>query len=146
MGTLREIKTGRSCTLEPEHLIGRGPQCSLRLSASYVSAQHAVIRWNGRSWDLLDRGSRNGTRLSGALIEPRRVFPIEEGAIVAFGHADEEWELCDASEPRVSVVPLDPGEPLVGVDAVIGVPSTDDPQGTVYRDGDGQWRLEYADG
>jgi FHA domain len=61
----------RSVILLPEHLIGRGPQCALRLAdKNYVSSQHAVIRWSGNGWEALDRGSRNGTRLDGTPSRP----------------------------------------------------------------------------
>ncbi|HEY6078750.1 MAG TPA: FHA domain-containing protein, partial [Polyangiaceae bacterium] len=72
MAELRRTDGTRSCLLMNEHLIGRGPQCALRLSAAYVSTQHALIRWDGHAWELLDRGSRNGTLLNGSLLEPGR--------------------------------------------------------------------------
>ena len=145
MGKLRAVKDGGSSILEPEHLIGRGPQCSLRLPGKYVSAQHAVIRWNSSGWELLDRGSRNGTRLNGEAIEPRRTYAIEQGSVIAFGHDSEEWILCDAAQPEVVVIATDTGEPVLCTDGMIGIPSNDDPQCVVYRDVDGVWKLEYPD-
>src|SRR5688572_8838092 len=58
MAELREESGERCCTLMAEHLIGRGPQCALRLDPKYVSTQHAVIRWSGNGWELIDRASR----------------------------------------------------------------------------------------
>ena len=79
MAELREESGERSCILMAEHLIGRGPQCALRLTPKYVSTQHAVIRWSGNGWELIDRASRNGTRLNGETVEPGRALPPGQG-------------------------------------------------------------------
>ena len=60
MAELRRTDGTRSCLLMNEHLIGRGPQCALRLGAPYVSTQHALIRWAGSWWEVLDRGNLTG--------------------------------------------------------------------------------------
>lgn len=129
-----------------EHLIGRGQQCALRLTASYVSAQHALIRWDGRAWEILDRGSRNGTQLNGAVLEPGRAQRLTKDSVVTFGHADERWALVDAGEPETMAVALDTGQALLGVQGLIGLPSSQNPEHTLYLDHDGSWRLERADG
>ncbi|MEI9953495.1 MAG: FHA domain-containing protein [Pseudomonadota bacterium] len=49
MAQLREMNGVRAAVLQPEHLVGRSPQCTLQLVPGYVSAQHALIRWNGSS-------------------------------------------------------------------------------------------------
>src|SRR6188768_3928169 len=101
MAELRRTDGTRSCLLMTEHLVGRGPQCALRLSGSYVSAQHALIRWDGRAWQLLDRGSRNGTHLNGVLLEPGHESRLLKGSQVTFGHPDERWAFVDAGEPQI---------------------------------------------
>src|ERR1700742_3630828 len=98
MAKLLEESGQRSCVLLAEHLIGRGPQCALRLAdKNYVSSQHAVIRWSGNAWEVLDRGSRNGTRLDGAALEPGRAYRLQKGSVLSFGHPRERWTLADAS-------------------------------------------------
>src|SRR5215510_15963116 len=104
MGKLREVNGSGQSFLLPEHLIGRGVQCSLRLERPYVSTQHAVVRWNGGAWELVDRGSRNGTYLDGALVELRKPYPLVVGCQLAFGHAAESWKLEDATGPEVCVI------------------------------------------
>lgn len=146
MAELRRTDGSRSCVLLPEHLVGRGSQCALRLSAGYVSTQHALIRWDGRAWELLDRGSRNGTQLNGASIETGRAYRLTKDAIITFGHADERWALVDAGEPQTMVMALDTGEVLLGTQGLIGLPSSKEPQCTLYLDHDGQWKLEQANG
>lgn len=146
MAELREESGQRSCILMAEHLIGRGPQCALRLSANYISSQHAVIRWAGNCWEVLDRGSRNGTRLNGAPLEPGRAYRLLKGAVVSFGHPDERWALTDTSEPQAMVVALDTGEARLEHYGMIGIPSNDNPELTLFRDLDGAWQLEDVDG
>ena len=146
MAELRRTDGSRSCLLMTEHLIGRGPQCALRLSAGYVSAQHALVRWDGRAWEILDRGSRNGTHLNGAALEPGRAYRLLKDSIVSFGHANERWALVDASEPQTMAVALDDGEALLGTQGLIGLPSSKNPEQTLLLGSDGVWRLERADG
>lgn len=129
-----------------EHLIGRGPQCALRLSAPYVSTQHALVRWDGHAWELLDRGSRNGTLLNGILLEPGRAQRLAAGHVLTFGHVDERWELVDAAEPQIMAVALDSGQALLGAQGWIGLPSSKNPECTLFLDRDGGWKLERADG
>jgi pSer/pThr/pTyr-binding forkhead associated (FHA) protein len=132
--------------LMPEHLIGRGPQCALRLAKNYVSSQHAVIRWFGNGWELLDRASRNGTQLNGATIEPGRPYRLNKGAIIAFGNQQERWVLADAGEPQVMVVAMETGEARIEHHGMIGIPSNENPESTVFLDRDGLWKLENAEG
>jgi pSer/pThr/pTyr-binding forkhead associated (FHA) protein len=148
MAELRETHGTRRCTLLPEHLIGRGAQCALRLDASkkYVSSQHALIRWVGSGWEVLDRGSRNGTRVNGAPVEPGRACRLAKGSVLTFGHADESWTFTDTGEPRVMAFDLDSGEARVEQYNLIGIPSNESPECTLFLDGDGVWRLEHADG
>lgn len=146
MGELRRSDGTHPRLLLNQHLVGRGPECALRLSGTYVSAQHALIRWHDRAWELLDRGSRNGTRLDDAALEPGRPYALNKGAIITFGHRDESWQLSDDREPEVMVVALDDGEALLGSQGILGLPSNKDPECTLYLDGDGLWKLEPADG
>ena len=129
-----------------QHLIGRGPECALRLSGAYVSAQHALIRWHDRAWEILDRGSRNGTRLDGVALEPGRPYRLRKGATLVFGHEEQSWLVSSVSEPEIMVVALDTGEALLGTQGVIGLPSSSDPECTLYLDVDNRWKLESADG
>ncbi|MFZ5894980.1 MAG: FHA domain-containing protein [Myxococcota bacterium] len=131
--------------LQSEHLIGRGSQCNLLLSRAYVSTQHALIRWSGTAWELVDRGSRNGTLVDGVQVEAGKPYALELGSVVAFGHREECWQLVDIGPPQVAIVCLDTNVELLDTVGVIGVPSDDDPICSVYRDTDGLWKLEYPD-
>jgi FHA domain len=142
---LREANGSRSCVLEHEHLVGRSPASDLVLAAAYVSSRHAVIRWSDDGWVLRDLGSQNGTFLNGKPVRPGETQRLEPGQRLAFGSIEQEWLLTDAAPPRPHVVSLDTPdeEPLEG--EVIGIPSSQNPLGTVYQGSDGQWMLERAD-
>jgi FHA domain len=146
MAELRRTDGTRSCLLMTEHLIGRGPQCALCLSGGYVSTQHALIRWDGWAWELLDRGSRNGTQVNGVAAEPGRAYRLKKDSVLTFGHASERWALVDAGEPETMAVALDTGQALLGKQGLIGLPSSKSPECTLYLDHDGAWKLEQANG
>jgi hypothetical protein len=128
--------------LEADHLVGRSPRCGLHLDQTYVSSQHASIRWAGDGWEIKDLGSRNGTFVGGTPLKPGQEYPIRKGAILAFGRADQLWELEDESAPQVMAVPADGSPPAVIDGDMLAAPSSDDPQVTIYRGSDGRWRLE----
>jgi len=146
MAELRRTDGTRSCLLMTEHLVGRGSQCALRLTAAYVSAQHALIRWDGRAWEVLDRGSRNGTQLNGAVLEPGRGYRLHRDALVTFGHVDERWVLVDAGEPQIMAVSLETGQALLGGQGLIGLPSSKQPECTLFLAPDGVWKIEQPNG
>ncbi len=147
MAKLLEERGKRSCILLPEHLIGRGPQCALRLAdRNYVSSQHALIRWSGNAWEALDRGSRNGTTLNGEALEPGRPYRLLKGSVLSFGHPEERWSFSDASEPRAMALALASGDAHLDSCGMIGIPSNDKPECTLLQASDGSWQLEDADG
>ena len=147
MGAIRESSTGDTRILEPSHVVGRvpAPRCSLTLDKPFVSAVHAELRWTGVAWEVKDLGSRNGTYLDGRRLDPSAPSRIAKGSKMAFGKAEQEWEMVDASPPRVMVVPLSGGEPVLLRDDFIALPSSDDPQATIYCTIDGTWVIESAD-
>jgi hypothetical protein len=135
----------QSRVLEPDHLVGRGPQCSLRLPHEYVSAQHAVIRWNGEAWEVLDRGGRNGTYLNGQALRAGQSNQLRAGDQLAFGNLEEEWILLDTGAPDVMLVDVETSEALLASDGMVCVPSAEEPQFIVFRDRDGAWKFEQPD-
>jgi len=146
MAELREEGGERRCILMAAHLNGRDPQCALRLTPKYVSTQHAVIRWSGKGWELIDRASRNGTRLNGDTIEPGRAHRMDKGSVVSFGHPEQCWALVDASEPQVMVLTLESGQVFLENFGMIGIPSAESPELTLFKDADGFWRMEDSEG
>jgi len=145
MALLQHSRSDRSLIVEPELLIGRSPTAGLCITEPYVSAQHALLRWAGARWVLKDLGSRNGTFLNGARLEGGRNYDVSTGAELAFGRASELWRVLDDAPPPVMAIPLNGGEPLI-VHEVLGLPSSQEPLASIFRDVDGRWKLEAADG
>jgi pSer/pThr/pTyr-binding forkhead associated (FHA) protein len=146
MGSICNRVTGERLLLEPEHLIGRLASCGLRLNEKYISAQHALLRWIGSGWRLKDLGSRNGTFLDGARVTPGNDYDVRCGSTIAFGKVVEQvWVVVDDGAPENMVVPLDGGGPVLIEGELLALPSSDDPQVTLYRRLDGSWVLERND-
>lgn len=146
MGVLRHPESGRRCHLRAEHLVGRSPHCDLCIEETYISGQHAALRWTGKAWELKDLGSRNGTSLDNAVLEPRTAYAIEEGGTVLFGRSSQRWVLEDASPPSVMAVPLGGGDPVLLEGDILVVPTGDSPEVVVLRGAQGEWQVETADG
>jgi len=45
-------------------LIGRDPECDIRLKHSFVSSRHCALMWDGLTWIVEDLASRNGTAVN----------------------------------------------------------------------------------
>jgi hypothetical protein len=146
MAILRDVASGKMRVVEPEHIFGRAPTSSVRIEAGYVSAQHASIRWTRGHWVLRDLGSRNGTYLNGERLPMGEERQVSAGMQLSFGKPNENaWELVDDGTPAVMAVPIEGGEPVLMVGELLAVPSSDDPQVTIYRGHDVPWLLERAD-
>jgi DNA-binding winged helix-turn-helix (wHTH) protein len=64
-------------------LIGRGPECAVRLPSSQVSRVHARLAVSGRRATLEDRESKNGTWINGARIT--QAAELTDGDEILFG-------------------------------------------------------------
>jgi hypothetical protein len=142
MALLAKQTEGTRCPVMSRHLVGRSRLADLRMSEPTVSGEHAVLRWTGREWELHDLGSRNGTILDGRRLASGERVALARGAVIAFGDADNAWCLIDDAPPGVIALPAEGGEPLCGRDALLALPSDDNPEAVVYRDAAGDWVLE----
>lgn len=140
---MREANGSRYCILEHDHLVGRSMGSDLVLDAGYVSSRHAAIRWGESGWELRDLGSHNGTFLNGKLVRPGDARRLEQGDRLAFGRLEQEWLVDDPGPPRPRVVEIDdPSRALEG--EIIGVPSSQNPEATIFQGADGRWLLERS--
>jgi hypothetical protein len=145
MGLIKCLYSGETRVIEPEHLVGRAPATVHRLDHRYVSAQHALIRWNGEHWEVKDLGSRNGTFVDDVRLQPGADCVLRLGAKIAFGKLVELWELVDDSPPTIMAVPVEGGDPVLLEGDMLALPSSDDPRGTIYRNHEGLWVYEQPD-
>jgi pSer/pThr/pTyr-binding forkhead associated (FHA) protein len=77
-----------------EFLIGRGPDCDLRLPVSAISRHHCIIRLTETEATLLDLGSSNGTYLNGQRV--RSQAALHSGDDLAVGDCHFLVDLGDS--------------------------------------------------
>jgi hypothetical protein len=147
-GTIQEAATGRTCTIEPDYIVGRAPPPAtcLHINEPYVSGVHATLRWVGDGWVARDLGSRNGTYVEGERLASGEEKKLALGARVGFGSLSDVWVLIDDSPPKVMAVPVAGGEPVLTEGDLLAVPSSEHPHATIYRSTSGTWILEQAAG
>jgi hypothetical protein len=84
-----------------ETLIGRSPYCSIVISSSLVSREHAALRLDGDTLVLADLGSTNGTSVNGEpLGAPRTLQP---GDVVRIGSDLLEVQLAEQPAQRAAI-------------------------------------------
>lgn len=142
MAILERPGTRIRCHLLARHLVGRSSLAHLRVADPSVSAEHAVVSWSGRGWEIQDLGSRNGTRVDGRDLSPGEHAPLSRGALVVFGSAGA-FCLSDDSPPVVMAVPEGGGDAVLGEHGMLALPGADDPEFTVYRDAAAEWMLDH---
>src|SRR5262245_18250493 len=125
MGRLRRQRDGMLALLSTESVVGRLSSSHLVLDTSFVSAVHALIRWNGRVWDVRDLGSTNGTYVAGSRIATGASVALHQGDQLIFGEAGETWELIDDRAPIAFAIPVAGGEPSFLASGAIPIPSAD---------------------
>jgi hypothetical protein len=143
MAVLAKQPEGTRCIVMSRHLVGRSRLADLRMNDPTVSGEHAVLRWTGRTWELHDLGSRNGTFLDGRRLAAGERVVLKREALIAFGDAANAWRLVDDAPPTIIAVP-EGGEPLCGSGELLALPSEDNPEVEVYRDAAGDWVVERA--
>jgi serine/threonine protein kinase len=86
-----------------EYVIGRNPECSLRVQTELISRAHARLTINFQEVFIEDLGSSNGTFVAGQQIaECTRVFP---GQPVKLGAASVELRRLKPDDPSESISP-----------------------------------------
>jgi len=77
---------GRQIPLaEGEAVIGRDPECTVRIDSARVSRRHARIRVGGAAATIEDLGSKNGTRIGSVPVEG--VMALSDGDAIVIGPA-----------------------------------------------------------
>ena len=64
-----EPPMGRPIALGPINSIGRNVNNTIFVEDDFVSANHAMLTFRGRSWFIEDQGSTNGTYVNGHRID-----------------------------------------------------------------------------
>jgi pSer/pThr/pTyr-binding forkhead associated (FHA) protein len=78
---------GQSYTLDPTRQpvlsVGRSSECDVVLIDHRASRHHADFHWNGREWEVQDRGSTNGTYVNG--MQVHQLYELRLGDRVTIG-------------------------------------------------------------
>jgi hypothetical protein len=147
MGRLQRREDAESYELAAETSIGRSSSANLRLRSSHVSAQHASLRWTERgTWELRDLQSKNGTYVNGLRIPAGNPVKLELGAQVAFGLPSDSFVVEDVSPPRAMLVRVgEARQTIVLREALVALPSLEEPSVSLFRDESGQWFIDSRD-
>ncbi|HLJ10077.1 MAG TPA: FHA domain-containing protein [Planctomycetaceae bacterium] len=81
----RASADAKQIKLGPETLIGRNPECNLRIASGQVSRRHCLVKVVGSGVSVRDLGSANGTRLNGETILAEVDVPILPGSTLVVG-------------------------------------------------------------
>ena len=68
--------------------IGRTHNNDIAVIDHSVSRFHAYVRQSASGWVVADAGSKNGSRLRGAPLEPRREQPLSSKSVLRLGEVD----------------------------------------------------------
>jgi len=89
-----------------ESIVGRGdaiseytPQIDLTNYGAYrlgISRKHAKIIFNGTHLEIIDLGSRNGTKINGKTLIANKAYILHSGDDVQFGNMSTNIEFIDA--------------------------------------------------
>ena len=95
VGLLFHTRDGRMINLLARSLVGRASSCTIVLEDRRVSAEHAVISWDGRQWEVRDLASSNGTWVDGRRLSSGERVALRRDTRLDFGRSDESWILVD---------------------------------------------------
>ena len=99
--------TGAVWPLPARCVLGRSSACTIRITDSEVSGEHALMRWDSGIWELQDLHSRNGTyvdgqRLRGELLLPApRVIRVGDSVLVPLADLGGELTAPELHGPHV---------------------------------------------
>ena len=82
-----EPPAGRAIALGPINSIGRNVNNTIFIDDDFVSANHAMLTFRGRSWFVEDQGSTNGTYVNGHRID--RPVALSFGDELTIGRVED---------------------------------------------------------
>jgi hypothetical protein len=132
MARLRQADGSGSWLLPARCLLGRSRACALRLSEPEVSGEHALVRWNGGTWELQDLHSRNGSFIDGRRVDAGQRVKLSRGCALGFGRPDG-YVLSDDGAPQPFAVHLGVGRVVEAQGGFLALPEPARPELTIYR-------------
>lgn len=141
---LKHLSSGVGHVLAAHHVVGRGAACQLRLAQPQVSGLHAELTWDGDRWMVQDLGSRNGTFVDGTRLAAGERKAIGRGSLLAFGDVEDRYTLAEIEPPRLMAMGNE-GPAVLADSNLLCLPSTENPEVTVFEDATGRWVLESGE-
>lgn len=141
MGRLEGRENTDGWLLPERCLLGRSHTCAIRLCDPRVSAEHALLRWNGRAWELQDLGSRNGTFVTRRCLAVGERAILGAGEVVGFGSPDG-FRLTAADPPAPFAAPVSGGSPIEAIGGLLVLPDVQRPELTIHHTRDHGWAIE----
>ena len=135
------LSSGRRRPVPVRLLVGRSPTCALQIDDRHVSGEHATLMWTGRTWEIRDLGSRNGTFVDGQRMEAGGATRLASGTRIAFGNESDLWELADDAAPSAMAENLANARVVSGLNGMLALPDAGTPDVVVFEDR-GRWVLE----
>jgi pSer/pThr/pTyr-binding forkhead associated (FHA) protein len=101
----------------PVILIGRHPECDVRLDSPQISRRHCCLAIAYDRVVIRDLGSRHGVRVNGQIVDEARLNPGDEVAISSFLYRFESLEPAPPSPPRIQKpAPVLAPPPIIDLD------------------------------
>jgi pSer/pThr/pTyr-binding forkhead associated (FHA) protein len=75
--------------------IGRTPNNDVVIADTSISRLHAYVKRVGSGWVVADAGSKNGSWLKGAALDPRKEQALPSRAVLRFGDVDVTFYLAE---------------------------------------------------
>jgi hypothetical protein len=143
MGSLVNERTGQRVVLRANHVFGRhGARCDTYLQDQEVSRIHALVRWSGGRWYVVDQ-SRNGSFLDGQRLLVGQGVMLAAGQKLRFGSEESTlWRVAEVAPPASSLVPADDFLPPIVLARHNLLPTPAEPELCLYEVEDGQWVLD----
>jgi hypothetical protein len=85
---------------KPVLSVGRSSECDIVLDDHRASRHHSDIRWDGRQWVVVDRGSTNGTYVNGMRVH--QPYDLRLGDRVTIGETTLVLREVTSSTPSVA--------------------------------------------
>ena len=110
-------RTGHTYALDPQmqslYSMGRGAGCDIVVLDNRASRHHCDVRWNGRQWEIHDRGSTNGTFVNG--VPTRHPVALQPGSTIGVGETTLVLHQEEAPQPPPPLPPqrTQPSQPAV---------------------------------
>jgi pSer/pThr/pTyr-binding forkhead associated (FHA) protein len=80
-----------------ETIVGRGPECGVRVDDDRVSRRHAALASGSSGWRIADLGSKNGTQVDGVPVDPAKTASLGERSWISFGGLIARFEAVEGT-------------------------------------------------